>query len=323
MQPASGHFHLEPLTDGVYAAIARDGGAAGSNAGIVDLGDRCVLFDSLLTPQAARELVTVAEQATGSPVRVAINSHWHPDHTSGNVALPQGVPLISTQRTRDLIAENLPGWIDDHRRNARATLTRLREQIITERNPIRKLELANEIAAYEVLVDDAPDLGVRLPDITFADRLVLHGPARTVELLTFGGGHTESDAILYLPDDQIAFLGDLLFYELHPWLGSGDPDNWLRVYEQIEALTPPVEVIVPGHGAVCTPDGFAGLRRYWPTLQTLVREALVRDMTIDEVAALPIPAAFADWRGLPTFANNMRWTYQRMTQSQGVKQPPA
>ena len=53
MQATSRHFHLEPLTEGVYAAIARDGGAAGSNAGIIDLGDRCLLFDMLLTPQAA------------------------------------------------------------------------------------------------------------------------------------------------------------------------------------------------------------------------------------------------------------------------------
>ena len=36
--PTSEHFELHELAEGVYAAIAIEGGAAFSNAGIVDLG---------------------------------------------------------------------------------------------------------------------------------------------------------------------------------------------------------------------------------------------------------------------------------------------
>ncbi len=36
--PISEHFQLEQLAEGVYAAIAIQGGAAQSNAGIIDLG---------------------------------------------------------------------------------------------------------------------------------------------------------------------------------------------------------------------------------------------------------------------------------------------
>ena len=50
------HFRLEQIAEGVYAAIAREGGAAHSNAGIVDLGDRTLVFDTLGTPKAAEEL---------------------------------------------------------------------------------------------------------------------------------------------------------------------------------------------------------------------------------------------------------------------------
>jgi hypothetical protein len=35
----SRHFRLQQLADGVYAAIAIEGGAAACNSGIVDLGD--------------------------------------------------------------------------------------------------------------------------------------------------------------------------------------------------------------------------------------------------------------------------------------------
>ena len=37
--PTSKHCRLEKLAEGVYAALAIDGGGAMCNAGIVDLGD--------------------------------------------------------------------------------------------------------------------------------------------------------------------------------------------------------------------------------------------------------------------------------------------
>jgi hypothetical protein len=37
--PTSVHFELEQIAQGIYAAIGVPGGAAHSNAGIIDLGD--------------------------------------------------------------------------------------------------------------------------------------------------------------------------------------------------------------------------------------------------------------------------------------------
>jgi cyclase len=44
--PASEHFQLEQVAEGVCAVIALRKGAAHSNAGIVDLGDRTLVFDT-------------------------------------------------------------------------------------------------------------------------------------------------------------------------------------------------------------------------------------------------------------------------------------
>jgi cyclase len=43
--PESKHFQIEPLADGVYAAIASKQGYAICNAGIVDIGDKIIIFD--------------------------------------------------------------------------------------------------------------------------------------------------------------------------------------------------------------------------------------------------------------------------------------
>ena len=68
--PDSRHFRLEQLAEGVYAAIHIEGGGAIGNAGIVDLGDRTLVFDAFLAPQPAADLRTAAEALTGRPDEV-------------------------------------------------------------------------------------------------------------------------------------------------------------------------------------------------------------------------------------------------------------
>lgn len=300
----SRHFHLEPLTDGVYAAISREGGAARSNAGIIDLGDRTLIFDTFMTPAAARDLVAAAEQVTGRAPALAVNSHRHLDHVLGNQALPADTAIISTHRTHAAMIEQVPASIAGLRELIPRSLGELGDQPPAP-------EDADHIAVFRAMEPELPRLSLRAPTITFEQRLVLHSPARTVEIITFGGGHTESDAILYLPGDQIAFVADLLFNEIHPWMGDGDPDENLRINEKIEALTPAVDVVVPGHGAVCTPAAFAPLRRYVAALHEVITKAKTSGGTAEDAAAVPVPAAFSAWPNPERFGNNVKALFDR------------
>lgn len=49
------------MAGGICAAIHKQGGWAISNAGILDLGDRVLVFDTFMTPEAARDLRNAAE----------------------------------------------------------------------------------------------------------------------------------------------------------------------------------------------------------------------------------------------------------------------
>jgi cyclase len=311
--PTSKHFQLEPLTDGIYAAIAKEGSVARANAGIVDLGDRVLIFDTFMAPQAARDLVRIAQEITGHPVGWVANSHWHSDHVLGNQVMPQDAILISTHLTRDLIAERIPPRIEEQRGAVPQALRDLEARLQTKLDTQERLQVGETIDFYRMALEDLPTLSVRLPVLTFENRLVLHGPARTAELITFGGGHTASDVILYLPVAQIAFVADLLFNGSHPWLGDGDPDAWLRILDTIEAISPAVEVVVPGHGSIGTPANFAAIRRYIPATRKLAEDLLARGGTADDAAALTIPAAFSSWPGEATFASNMRFWHAKLS----------
>src|SRR5262249_1118698 len=77
------------------AAIAKSGGLASGNAGFVVGDDGVVIFDTFFTPLAMEELIGVIESQTKLPIKFAVNSHYHLDHTGGNQMLAaRGVPIV-------------------------------------------------------------------------------------------------------------------------------------------------------------------------------------------------------------------------------------
>ncbi len=62
------------------------------------------------------------------------------------------------------------------------------------------------------------------PSLTFATELRLSGRRRTAQILSYGGGHTPSDAFLWLRDDRVLAAGDLVSHGFHPWTTDGSPE---------------------------------------------------------------------------------------------------
>src|SRR6267378_684234 len=92
---AADDFQLIKVADGVYAAIAKPGGLASGNAGFVIGDDGVLIFDTFYTPVALEELIGEIQALTKLPIKFAVNSHYHLDHTGGNqVLVARGIPII-------------------------------------------------------------------------------------------------------------------------------------------------------------------------------------------------------------------------------------
>ncbi len=309
--PPSPYFRLERLAEGVWAAIVERGTGAWGNAGIVALGDRTLVFDTFLTPAAARDLRAAAESLTGQPVAYVVNSHYHMDHIHGNAVFGDAT-IIATEKTRERIATrgaelvaqafDLPEYLASlDAQIASAATPELRDDLLALQGDYRALDVA------------LPELRLRLPDITFDQRLTLHGTQRAVEVVSYGGGHTSSDAFLLLPAERIAFLGDLLGVKMHMSFGQADLEQWDTILERIEAFD--MQTVVPGHGSVGALADVATMRQYLFDMETLVSEAIVRGETAEQIAALPPPAVYADWGARSIFADNLRLLYSLLAQS--------
>jgi len=231
---------FEQVSEGVFAAIAAEGGVAVGNAGFVDLGGEVLVFDTHVSLTAGRELRAAAEQH--APARTVVLSHWHGDHVYGAGAFDATV--VATARTAELMRDR--------------TAQRLAEF------KAASLEDFAETPFAELARTELPTLEIRYPDGTFDPERTFSGSARSAEAITLGGGHTLSDAFLWLADERIVFTADLAITNGHPWVGDGDIDQ-PAILEGIAELAP--ETIVPGHGPVSGPDAIDVMLRYLDALK--------------------------------------------------------
>jgi cyclase len=306
---ASRHFHLEPVAEGIYAALSIDGTGSMCNAGIIDLGDVTLVFDTFVTPHAAQDLRQAAEQLLGRPVAYVVNSHKDSDHYWGNQVFVPGVTIIATEQTR---TELFSGVHTSNEQTQLALENEIREmeaKLAQEQNTAKRRSQTNEIASRREILSAIPTLRRTLPNLTFEQQLTLYGSQRMAQVLTYGGGHTASDAFLYLPGDQILFLGDLLFVRSHPWIGGGNPEEWVQILERVEQLD--FTVAVPGHGPLGSRADLELNRRYLTTILALAQECLGKTLSLAEATQSKMPAPFDDWEGAEIFDWNMEFLYER------------
>lgn len=313
--PVSTHFYLDQLAEGVYAAIHKAGGGAICNAGIVDLGDRTLVFDTFVAPLPAQDLRAAAEALTGRPVSTVIDSHDHNDHTWGNQAFDEATQVLSTEQTRGLIvASQAAGDYDSLLANVEATLQTTRARFEEATDEAQRQELALWVDEYQSIADAKPVLRVRVPNVTFTRRMSFHGTARAAELIELAG-HTASDVVLWLPQDGIAFLSDLLFVGCHPYLGDGDPEAMLRSLDTVAGLGP--RLVVPGHGPTGKPESLALMSHYVRTLNEIARRMVEAEETEGRIDALAIPPPFDGWQIASFFRANLHFLYQHHLRSRG------
>lgn len=287
---SSRHFTIEKLGNGVYAAIATNGGYAICNAGIVDLGDATLVMDPFMTPEAARDLKKAAEKLTGHSVRYVINTHFHNDHTGGNEVFAAAT-IISTQAALRHMRKELPPELEDNRKHASDKAASFHQK---DRKNMSALELEEHVlweAYYDGLAKSVGTLKLCYPQMCFTDSMVIHGSKRDVQLYDCGKAHSEGDLLMFLPEDKILFTGDVLFIGCHPWIGDGDPAHWDSVLQNIQQGE--VAMIIPGHGRSGKKEDVAPLRQYFLDLRATAQQYRREGRNPHGDKALAIPEAYA------------------------------
>ena len=294
----SEHYTFEPIEEGIAFGRARPSGTALSNSGLVELGGSTLVFDTSLTLRSARAIREASSALTGRTPTLIANSHWHLDHVLGN-QLVSDRPIHATRRTVEILLEKraeLEGELE--RTRLEADIRELEEQRAKATTDGGQAVYDAALKINRALHEEALELKLTPPTREFEGELRLPGD-RDARLLTFGAGHTESDAVLFLGASRILFAGDLVVSGTHPNLPSGVPEHWLTVLDAIEDLRP--ERIVPGHGPIGSTETLTAMRDYLSTVLELAREP----------GTPQLPARFRSWTMSDQFDGNLAFARSR------------
>lgn len=296
---AEDNFTLVKVSEGVYAAIAKSGGLATGNAGFVVGDDGVLMVDTFFTPDAVEDLIGVIGAETKQPIKYAVNTHYHLDHTGGNQVLAgRGVPIIAH--------EKLMEWQTVKNRRFLPVTEELQKRRDTAAKQLSETpaDQADKRAPLERQIRrlDAM-LKIRLtnPSVSFSSGTVrLYLGKREVVLFTLPG-HTGGDVLVYVPDANVVFMGDMGWRKTLPNLVDATVSDWITSLDKLLVQYPNAK-FVPGHGEVATAAEMREFRDYLDDLRTRVKQAIADGFTIEQAKQqLKLPEKYKEF-GFQNFA---------------------
>lgn len=103
---------------------------------------------------------------------------------------------------------------------------------------------------------------LRLPNLTFSDRLVLRFGSPTL-ILQSAEGPSKGQIWVHIPEHAVVFVGDTVTLNAHPNVADPEADleRWLEQLKRLRSGRV-ASRIVPGRGPVVTPEGVAPVADY-------------------------------------------------------------
>lgn len=251
-RPAPQKIEVAP---GVFVFMTAPYGNVGldGNSVAVLSDDGILVFDSNGTPDAAAAVLAEIRALSAQPIRYLVHSHWHWDHWYGAEVYKRAFPevrIIAHAKTRTLmagpaVAFNQPGLETQLPGYIRSLEKRLATTNTGTPSPADAAALRDELENARYFLDQKRRVTHTLPDLTFTDRLDLRLGKREIQILNFGRGVTPGDAVMLLPRERVAAIGDLVVNPITFAL-SGYPSEWLQVLEKLDGLA--ADVMITGHG---------------------------------------------------------------------------
>jgi glyoxylase-like metal-dependent hydrolase (beta-lactamase superfamily II) len=244
--PAVPDVKPQQIAEGVYV-IPDERIDLVPNVGYV-VGENAVLVvdTGMGVANAERVLARARELADGKPLFLTL-THFHPEHGFGAQVFRDAATIVYNQSQREELKEKFGEFVE----------------MFSGFSP--------EIA------DILSDVELTEPHESYPDRHRIDLGGVVVELESVGPAHTRGDQLVWLPEQQVIFAGDLVENRFFPILPDADAhgSEWIDLLERMERMEP--ATVVPGHGAVGDVGLVREVREYLEWIRALVQESREKD----------------------------------------------
>lgn len=197
---------------GLYAFTAE----GDPNSGVI-IGDEAVMIvEAQATPRLARKVIEKVREVTDLPIKFVALTHYHAVRVLGASAFG-AENIIMSETARSMVVE------------------RGQEDWDSEFGRFPRLFQGHE---------EIP--GLTWPTLTFDGRLSVDLGNRRVELMHLGRAHTAGDIVIWVPDEEVMFTGDIVEAHSACYCGDGHFNDWGDTLNTIASFRP--RAIAPGRG---------------------------------------------------------------------------
>lgn len=249
------------VRDGLYMLTGR-----GGNIGLSVGGDGTFLIDDQYAPLSVK-IEAAIRTVTKDPVRFLVNTHWHGDHTGGNENFgKKGSIVVAHQNVRKRMS----------------------------------VEQVREILRTDPIPASPPDA---LPRITFTEEVAFHWNGDTIRAFHVPAAHTDGDVIIHFEEADVFHTGDAIVNGRYPFIdvdSGGNLNGIIAAADKVLSLAKPATKIIPGHGALASPDDVRAYRDMLVTARDRIQKLVDQGKSADEVAAAkPTADLDAKWGAQP------------------------
>ena len=293
-----GFASIRKIGDGLYATIAdrSKGLQARCNGGFLIGREAAIMVEGFQTTTGAAFQLEALRTVTQLPVRAAINTHWHFDHTLGNsVYCGAGIPIWAHADAASRIAAVYPKWQAEDL----ATFLAPWEKRLSEAKTDSQREHAkSDIEGLTGMFKPVSEAVLALPNHPL-------DPAKMPTKIDLGGltviietyiGHTDTDLIFRVPEQNVVYTGDLLTGGQYPVNINGYPTQWRATLAKFATFDRST-LFVPGHGQIFGQEGVAEMRTCFDDIAEQAEKSYKAGILVEEaVERYVVPDRYKNYR---------------------------
>lgn len=232
---------------------------SGGNIGVSVGADGILIVDDQFAPLADKIRAALKELGQGK-LRFILNTHWHGDHTGGNVVFGPEATIIAHDNVRKRLS------------------TEQKSEVFKSTTPASPKEA--------------------LPVITFGQSLSVHFNGEEIRVIHYPQGHTDGDSVIFFTTSNVIHLGDDFFAGRFPFVdleSGGSIEGLTKNIGEIITQIPDGAKLIPGHGPLSTLEDLKSYHRMLQQTTDIVRQKMTAGKTLEQIKSEGLPEEWKPW----------------------------
>ena len=231
----------------------------GGNIAVSTGNDGVLIVDSQI-PIIFPKIIKAIKKLSDDKIIYTINTHWHWDHSDGNL-------VLDSDETK----------------------------IISHSNARENMQKGGLINMGTTILNQEPYPKSALPVITHENGMSLYFNDEKIDLLHFGPAHTTGDTVIYFTNQNAIHLGDVFFSNSYPFIdvdNGGSLSGMINYLEKIVLVIDKDTIVMPGHGEISSISDIKETIEMLKTVKNRILMSIENNQSLEEIISSNITKDF-------------------------------